>query len=161
MTDRYEVGTRVLADLDLLFELIRLDTQTVVDTDDIATVANHFQSIRGLKGKVDDAVKLITDHVEQLSREIIPTMMFNKRQKSTNIVGLGRLTINQRWSASILDPLKGFEWLRQNGEGGIIKESVHHETLGVVAKNLAKVGKPLPDDLFKVSTSNYTSITPA
>jgi hypothetical protein len=160
MPDQYEITGRVSQDLDLLAQLVKLGTQTAVDSDDPATVAAHLQTIRALGRSLVAKAEEITKHADVISQEILPTMFFNKRLKTANFVGVGRVTINQKWSAVILNPEKAFAYLRAQGNGGVIKETIHHETLGALAREAAiDLKQPLPDDLFKVSTVNYTSIT--
>lgn len=147
--------------LNLLLLDIQQATDEAVATNDLATVASHFQELRNKIGLIEDALKPISSHVEQISRDILPTMFMNKGMKTGNFVGIGRVTINTRWSASMINPLKAIEWLKAEGNGGVVKETVHHETLGAMAKEAAAAGKPMPSDLFKIGTSSYTSVTKA
>jgi len=59
-----------------------------------------------------------------------------------------------------LDKDAGLNWLRANGHEGIIIETVNSSTLSAFAKSqLEEEGVDLPDDIFKIGTSPYTSIT--
>jgi len=69
------------------------------------------------------------------------------------------MTVIDRWSAKILDKVKAFAWLRSTGNEGLILETVNAQTLGAFAKGEVIKGNPLPDDIFQVTASPYTSIT--
>ena len=52
------------------------------------------------------------------------------------------------------------DWLRSTGNSGLIIETVNNHTLSFTfaqAETLA--GHPLPEDLFKVGTAQYVSLT--
>jgi hypothetical protein len=62
----------------------------------------------------------------------------------------------------MLDKERGFTWLRENEHEGLITETVNSITLSAFAKEMLEVnGTELPDDIFKVGTQAYTSITKA
>lgn len=69
---------------------------------------------------------------------------------------------NQRFSCSMPDKEGGMAWLRENGQDGIIQETVNSGTLASFAKSyIQDTGKDLPDNLFKLSTLTYVSMTKA
>ena len=145
MTERYSPAVRAAEDLDLLLQLVRLDTQTVVEDGDLATVAAHFQYVRDMAKALKDKASALTLHVESISREMLPTLFENAGMKSANFPGIGTVAINQRWSASMIIPDKAIQWLRYEGNGGVVRETVHHETLGAMAKDavIAKISSAL------------------
>ena len=98
-------------------------------------------------------------HIDSLSYEILPTMFGNQNVKTIKIDDVGRVTVNVRWSASMIDKQASMEWLRTSGNEGLIIETVNAQTLGAFAKAETVAGKPLPDHLFKVSTAQHISIT--
>jgi len=70
--------------------------------------------------------------------------------------------LSNRWSCSMLDKLTGMDWLRTNGHGDLIQETVNSSTLGAFARNLTEEsGYELPSDIFKTSVMTFTSITKA
>jgi len=71
-----------------------------------------------------------------------------------------RCTVNLRWSASMIDKDRGLEWLKENGHGDLIQDTVNAQTLASFARNLEEdEGIDLPDDIFKVGQNPVTSIT--
>ena len=85
-------------------------------------------------------------------------MFQNQDVKTVKLDEVGRVTVAVRWVASMPDKTAGMDWLRSTGNEGLIVETVNAMTLAAFAKESALGGTPLPDDLFTVGTSNYTSI---
>ena len=159
MSKVYDPAIRAAADLELLLEFVKMDTSTLVESGEPAGVAVHLEYLRFMVKELDRKVTALSNHVKEISEHMMPTLMFNKGMKSTTFIGVGRVAINQHWTAKMLNPPKCMEWLRAEGNGGVIRETVHHETLGAIAREAATKGHWLPHDLFNITTSNYTSIT--
>ena len=67
--------------------------------------------------------------------------MFDSQQvKTIKIDDVGRVTVNQRWVASMKDKTQGMDWLRATGNEGIIIETVNSQTLAAFAKTQAIAG---------------------
>jgi hypothetical protein len=145
--------------LDLLLARAVRDSATVTEQGEIPKVVKHFDQLRDIVRDLVIKVTALTKHVETLSEESIPNLFSKQGVKSVNVIDLGRVTINIRWSASMLDKGRGLEWLRGSGNEGLIIETVNAQTLGAFAKTEAIGGRPLPDDVFKTSTKSYVSIT--
>lgn len=52
-----------------------------------------------------------------------------------------------------------YEWLRDNGYGSLIKETVNSSSLSAAAKEMMQEGEELPEELFKVHMKDGISIT--
>lgn len=135
-------------------------THDVIPNSDLLALIRHFNEVSKCYDALDDAKKRLNKIYDQLSIHTVPDKMREAGVKTINVEDVGRVTVSYRYSASMLDKEKGFEWLRNNGLGGIITETVNSSTLSATAKNLlVDEGKELPADVFKTSTSPYTSIT--
>jgi hypothetical protein len=159
-----EYDTRLAAEyaggkLDSLIDRSHRDTLALVEKSDIPSLVKHFASLRteydALKNKVDKLKK----EVDDLSYNLIPTMFESQHVKTIKIDDVGRVTVNQKWAASMPDKELGMGWLRGSGNGGIIIETVNAQTLAAFAKAEALAGKPLPESLFTVGIAPFTSIT--
>lgn len=115
-----------------------------------------FEALSEMKKKLND----VSDF---LSRDTIPELMRAAGVKTITVEGVGRVTVSHRFSCSIIDKTDtkpAYDWLRANGLGDLIKETVNFQTLSATAKNLIEEeGRELPPDIFKTGTSAYTSIT--
>lgn len=154
---------RVVQGMVNLTAMVRDDTAEAVATGDHIAVIRHYDAIRQATEKIKEARKALDEIEEQLSREHVPTVMRAHSVKTITVEGIGRVTLINRYSASIVDKPKGYAWLRDNNHGSLIQETVNSSTLSSFAKHyLEEEGRELSaDDGFKVSTMTFTSITKA
>ena len=137
---------------------VTAETAELVEQGDIPTIVRHFSDFRDLTRALQEGVEALNNHTNYLSYEIIPTLFTNANVKSINVVGLGAVTINVRWNATMIDKERGLEWLRDTGNDGLIIQTVAAPTLTAFAKSETLSGRPLPDSIFKVGTAQYVSI---
>ena len=145
--------------LDSLLERAQRDTTEVVQTNDIPTTVAHYAALQDTVDDLKKKLSALQKHVDALSYEILPTMFSNQDVKTIKLDNIGRVTVNVRWTASMLNKEKSMEWLRTSGNEGLIIETVNAMTLASFAKTETLAGKPLPDYLFKVGTAQHMSIT--
>lgn len=151
------------AKLDKLVNRVHRDTLALIEQDDPNALVRHFDAVRTEYDSLEDKVKKLKAEIDDLSRDIIPTS-FKKHgiDKTTNIVGVGRVTVSVRWSASVnkdVGMAGAMDWCRKTGNEGLIIETINSGTLTGFAKESALEGNPLPSDIFNVSQYNVTSIT--
>ena len=145
--------------LDSLLERATRDTSDVVQTSDIPTIVAHYAALTDTVDDLKKKLSALQKHVDALSYDILPTLFENQSVKTIKLDGVGRVTVNVRWTASMINKQKGMEWLRTSGNEGLIQETVNAMTLASFAKTETMAGKPLPDHLFKVGTAQHMSIT--
>lgn len=128
---------------------------------DINDTIRVYDRARELHSALNDTRKRLEEKVSKMSEETIPKLFLAKGQKTVTLIGLGRVTVGHRVSASLPDKEKGYAWLRKNKHGDMITETVNAQTLGAwINADYIKKNKE-PPDIFKVSISPYTSITKA
>ena len=147
--------------LDSLLERATRDTNEVVERADIPTAVVYFAQLRDTVKELQDKMSALEKHIQSLSYELLPTMFQNQDVKTIKVEGVGRVSINDRWSASMLNKERWLGWLRGSGNEGLIIETVNAQTLGAFAKEETKAGRALPDDIFRVSATPFVSITKA
>lgn len=153
---------KLCGDIVKVVEMIRGDGNQVVPTRDHIAIIKHFNQLRIANALIKESRDALGDMAERLSRELVPEVMREHNIKTITIEGVGRVSISHRFSCSMLDKELGLNWLRENGHGGLIIETVNSSTLGAFARSqLEEEGEELPTDIFKTSTSAYTSITKA
>lgn len=161
-TEARVAASYISAHLENLLSFSAEDTATLVKTNDIPAVAKHFVELRDAVKDLKAKLTLIQNHVDAISEEMIPTMFLNNgKLTSVRISGVGTVKVSERWSASPVPGNKSTAmlWLKNSNMEGIITETVNAQTLGAIAKDAQIAGKPLPSDLFKVSSSSFTSVT--
>lgn len=147
--------------LDSLLERASRDTAAQIAENSIPETVAYFAELRDTVRELADKMSEIQKHVDSLSHEMLPTMFQNQDVKTIKVENVGRVSINVRWNASMLDKGVGLAWLRSTGNDGLIIETVNSQTLGAFAKDEVVAGRPLPDDVFKVTSLPYVSITKA
>jgi hypothetical protein len=146
-----------------LSEQLRRKTAELKGGDHVALIC-HYADVRAAHAAIDESIKSLYEMKESLSREIVPDAMRaangGRGIKTINLVGIGRVSLSNRWSVSMLDKVQGMQYLRDTGNEGLIQETVNSSTLTAFGKNLMETeGKELPDHLFKSSIMTITSIT--
>jgi hypothetical protein len=159
-----EYDTRLAAEyaggkLDSLIDRSHRDTLALVEKSDIPSLVKHFASLRAEYDALKNRIDKLKKEVDDLSYNLIPTMFESQQVKTIKIDDVGRVTVNQKWAASMPDKELGMGWLRGSGNGGLIIETVNAQTLAAFAKAEALAGKPLPESLFTVGIAPFTSIT--
>lgn len=160
--ETFDYAMRVCGGVAKLAEMVRLDTETAVATEDHVAVIKHYDQVRKTTEQIKEAREALDEMEKKLSREQVPDLMAAHNIKTITLEGIGRVSISHRWSCSMIDKQTGMGWLRSNGAGGLIQETVNAQTLAAYAKDTnEEKGEDLPQDIFKTSIMRYTSITKA
>ena len=138
---------------------VRDQTNEAVATNDHIQVIKHYNDLRIVTAIIKETREVLQQLEEKLSREHVPDVMRAHNIRNITVEGVGRVTLGTRWSASMTDKPSGFEWLRGNGHGGVIQETVNAQTLGALAKEMNEEGTELPAPTFTTNIMTYTSIT--
>jgi hypothetical protein len=140
--------------------LISEETDQAVSTKDHVQLVYHFDKVRGAADLIKEARDQLDKIERHLSSEAIPDLFREQGVKTITIEGLGRVTVSNRTSCSMVDKEAGHSWLKQNGHGGLIQPTVNSSSLAAFAKSYTEdTGMDLPEDIFKVSRNPFTSIT--
>jgi hypothetical protein len=145
--------------LDSLLERATRDTAEVIEQSNIPEVVTYFAELRDTVKELQAKMSLLQAHIDSLSQEMIPTLFTNQNVKTIKVENVGRVSVNDRWSCSMVNKEAGMDWLRSTNNAGLIIETVNAQTLGAFAKEQALAKKPLPQEWFKVSSTPYVSIT--
>lgn len=154
----------VCSDLERVAELVRLDEAAAKATDDHVVIIKHYNHVRLAAARIKTAREAIAGMEDALSHIVIPDISTRLRERTGekppyHIEGVGTVTVAWKQSCSMLDKEAGLDWLRKNGQEGIIQETVNSSTLAAFSKSyMEQDGKDLPEDIFKVSMQPYTSI---
>jgi hypothetical protein len=143
------------------------ETNEVRASGEMEALVRHFNELRDMQELLKEVKKGWDGLHDFLSKEAIPDIFNEYRQKTRmappyRIDGVGTVNVSYKWTAGILEQKKeeGKEWLRTNGFGALIIETVPAPSLSALAKDLYENngGKELPEDIFKSGRNPYTSI---
>jgi aspartate aminotransferase-like enzyme len=149
--------------LDQVEGTLRADLSTFMDRVKLSPMtdaAEMYVDIKNLNDRYEELGKLLGATVEELKLKIIPAK-FESSKTTTWTSSRGfRVTISGLTRASMGENKEAAkEWLRKNGLGAIIQETVNASTLSATAKALLEEGKELDPDLFKTTLMTTTSVT--
>lgn len=165
-----EATYRELQDVAARFEAVaakvRADGETALKSGDHVEVIKHFKALRDVNAIVKTSRAALQELEEAFSRHHIPEIFSAVRERTGQkppfvIEGIGRVNVSHKYSCTIIAPKpEGHQWLKDNGYGELVTETVNSSTLAAFAKDLLEnKGEELPDDIFKTSLNPYTSIT--
>jgi len=129
---------------------------------DIKGLAEQFKILQARYNDAKAASALIYAEFELLRKQILPTRMDEMGISTVNIKGVGRIQISNQLSAKQIDKFALQEWLKDNGHGDIVAETVNASTLGAFIKAQIGEGEPIPDDsMVQISTYEVASVVKA
>lgn len=143
------------------------DGKAALASGDHVEIIRHYDQLRKVNERIKAARELLSEVADLFSTKHIPDVVAALKEKTGekppfNIEGIGKVGVSYRFSCSMADKALGFEWLRAEGHGALIQETVNAQTLAAFAKNIiVEQGGSLPEDIFKVGTAPYTSIRTA
>lgn len=120
-----------------------------------------FWRLDQAKKAISGEVKLLNALHQNQQYSVIPDIMktHNIRTYAPDDIPI-RFGMQTRTSAKIIDKPLAFEWLRSEGQGDIIQETVNAQTLGAFAGNyMDETGKDLPEGIFEVKQHLYATVT--
>lgn len=156
---------RLLREFEQFAFIVRQENAATISLQDHVALIKHFADLRTVAERAKTVREVLYDMEDNLSRVAIPDIF--KYVKETQgligpfrIEGIGRVGVSYKFSASILDKERGYEWLRNNDAGDLIQPTVNSSSLASYArKKIEDDGIDLPPDIFKVGSTPYTSIT--
>lgn len=91
----------------------------------------------------------------------LPEIMESQELEGLRVEGVGRVHLQPdvRISIKADSKVQAYEWLGDNGHGGIIQETVNSSSLKAFYKGELKKGNELPADLFNISLFTRAVIT--
>lgn len=109
----------------------------------------------------DTARKRVHHVVDMFNKFIIPTRLRDSGMDLIRVAAVARsFSVVTKTSATLLDKEKGFEWLRQIGQGDVIQETVNAGTLSALCRNLVlDQGIDPPPDIVNMRSYDTTSMT--
>lgn len=131
--------------------------------DSYLDTANFYAYFKDQVEQLDQTVKLLKALREKLAYVILPQQMDRAGVKTFTMTNGMRMSRTARIMASIPSELKqeAFAYLRENGLGGIVTETVNASTLSAVVKEKMEAGIEFPSEIFKVHMQDNVSLTKA
>ena len=141
----------------------RIDSEgrEAITQDNPAELVRHYADLREWAVFLRDAVAQLSKMEQAMSYEIIPLAFDRAGIKNIKVIGYGLVSLTRRWACSILEGKKeaGLAYLRDQGQGGMIIETVPAPTLTAWAHAVTdETGVEPPPDIFKTSVTRSVSL---
>lgn len=131
-----------------------LSTKTLVE---LAKLQNDTkQKIDDIKG----ALTLLTSFYELLRKYHVPNAMEEQGIKNISIDGVGQVVNSKSYYVSIESDRQedAYNWLRDNGHGLLIKETVNNNSLRALLTDYINNGGDINENIFRVHEYHLTKI---
>ena len=131
--------------------ILSADTPVVLSL--LSDVRQYDDNLKYLKKRIGEIHK-------RMKEELVPQKFTEQGISSITVDGY-RFTVSAQSRTSIQKDMKdeAYLWLRSNGLGDIVTETVNSSTLSATAKTLMSDGVDLPDDIFNIYSFENTSVT--
>jgi len=128
------------------------------EENDLDGLITLFAEARAIKDRMKEVLATATEFSEMLANDTVPTAM-DTAGLTTASHRLGRVSLVDRTSATIIDRQQAYAWLRGHGLEALIVETVNAQTLSATARDLLEKGEELPDTCFKTRTHTQATFT--
>jgi hypothetical protein len=141
--------------------LVENEGREAISTDDPPKLVRHYADLREQAESLRDAVSFLSKMEQAMSYEFIPLAFDRAGIQNVRVTGYGLVGLTRRWSCTILEGKKedGLAYLRDQGQGGMIIETVPAPTLTAWAHAVTdETGIEPPPDIFKTSVVRSVSL---
>jgi hypothetical protein len=127
----------------------------------LAEACTFYVGLKADYEALNNARLLVYNSVDKLNKQIIPSKLNAAGVDKIQIPELAKsFYIATKYSASIIDKTKGYEWLRENNYGDVIGETVNAGTLAALCKSMIlDDGIDPPEELIKFSSYETTGVS--
>lgn len=144
--------------LDTIFEHFESEV-TSIDKMSLADAAENYVVLKNLDERLEEVAKRLGKIVEHIKTKTMPTLFERDKLTSCNTKLGYRVAVSMLTRATMVDKEGGKKWLRDNGLGDIVTETVNASTLAATARTLLEDGKELDPILFSVVLMPTTNVT--
>lgn len=119
-------------------------------------------AMKQVQFELEEAEKVKTElqaEFDHLRYEEVPNLMSELDLRNFTVEGVGRMSLTPGMYASIIQKHEAYIWLKDNGHGDLIKETVNSGSLQAALKQAIVKGEELPDGVFKITPYTRASIT--
>tara|TARA_Y100000310_G_scaffold324866_1_gene387314 strand:+ start:6373 stop:6903 length:531 start_codon:yes stop_codon:yes gene_type:complete len=126
-----------------------------------AEAAKFLFEVKEFHKKLDAITKRFYHVMNRTDKTHLPKRMEEYDVDKIRIPSLARsFSVLEKTSASFVDKEAGFKWLRDNGHGDMIQETVNAGTLAAFCRSLlSEEGIEPPSEIIRVNSYNAISIT--
>lgn len=157
-----------MENLNNIIESVKKGVDTYIDinnSDNLSTktLVELAKLQNATKQKIDDikgALTLLTSFYELLRKYHVPNAMEEQGIKNISIDGVGQVVNSKSYYVSIESDRQedAYNWLRDNGHGLLIKETVNNNSLRALLTDYINNGGAINENIFRVHEYHLTKI---
>ena len=114
---------------------------------DLFIIADDLVRYRDQKKEIEEALKATNELIAQTEEQLVAQMVEEEMQNFTRNGRQFILNSKQRTSAKSGMQAELYAWLKKNGYGDLVKETVHAQTLDAFGRELTEELGALPETL--------------
>ena len=114
---------------------------------EVFALADQLVELRERKGRLQDELKAVNAEIENVDRQLAEAMTWEELQSFSRDGRLFYLKTETYVSPTAGARPRLIEWLKENGFGDIVQETVHHRTLSATVREMLDEDDELPDGL--------------
>jgi hypothetical protein len=121
--------------------------------DKLVQYAHDLRALKTQKEELEGQLKTVNAQLTELTTKTIPEALQDQEVPRLTVDGVGTLYLQTEVYAFVPAEQRDafYDWLRMNGHGDLIKDTVHPGTLKAWAKEQLSEGIALPDELVKAT----------
>ena len=125
----------------------------------LLVLATRMRAIQARMDDMDIEWKALTKELDEIRLKFIPDLMIAEVIRTVTFDWFGRVQLAAVLYVSIIgNEGETYEWMKDNGYGGVVVEYIHPSTLKAIIKEGMKAGREFPEDKFKISPFSRASI---
>lgn len=126
-----------------------------------AELAARLAELRDQISNKESEVSLLKQEREILQKKVLPEKMSADGMQNVTVKGVGRLSIRPDMQVSVLAENRMLlqRWLKDNGFGELVVETINSSTLKAFVKEQVNEGNDLPFDLINIHAFEQVTLT--
>lgn len=128
-----------------------------------AELAAFLRDQKAEIGRLEAQTKALKADLEDVQKNILPAKLEADGMKNVTVEGIGRLSNNPQFRASVKAKHKMDmqNWLRENGFGDMIQATLNSSTLKAWVKEQMEEGNEIPVDYLNLDSFDLVTLTKA
>jgi len=118
--------------------------------DDIFSLADRLQTLKEQKRKLDSAIKEVTAEIDEVETKLAELMLEEEMQNFTRNGQMFYLSTRLYASAVAERKEELFTWLKENGYGDLVYETVNANSLAAFVREQMEETEQLPEGLAEL-----------
>lgn len=129
----------------------------------VKELAYNLKMVKEVLEMADDLKKALELYHQHIAINVVPERMDDEGIETSRFAGIGRLQVKADIRCSVLKENRENlqQWMKDNGHGSLVAESINASTLKAWVKEQKEKDKEIPEDYIKVEPFSKASVVKA